>query len=420
MGLIKLAIRSLKTDFLKSLFYFLSFVLTTIFIFLFFNLTLNPSTGINLGGNDAKLITTIAAFVILIAMVCVFMANDFYVLAKTKDVSIVLMSGASVYQVGIYLLLQSTIIMFLAIPIGFVISYPLVPLVNNLLFMVFDYQGSLNYISSNTFMATAIILFCEIGWCTLLNMGYCYRTSINKMVTANVKIEKFGIDVKKLSNRIYLVLFILPMIVFPFLNDTASHLLIALIGIIGVYGLVKNIIPEFIENRQTNESLEDRCLLITLGNVRYDLEKVRMLVLVITIAAIILMCTTIYTLDTPLISMVTLMSYFSVMVLLSITTIFKVGMELQGRKRSFLNLYHMGYDLKDLKKIIDLEMIIFYGLIIVIPLLYQIIILIKLYSLGLINFYLVGGLLLIQIIPMLVCMIICTLMYQKVLPEPII
>ena len=286
------------------------------------------------------------------------------------------MSGASVYQVGIYLLLQSTIIMFLAIPIGFVISYPLVPLVNNLLFMVFDYQGSLNYISSNTFMATAIILFCEIGWCTLLNMGYCYRTSINKMVTANVKIEKFGIGVKKLSNRIYLVLFILPMIVFPFLNDTASHLLIALIGIIGVYGLVKNIIPEFIENRQTNESLEDRCLLITLGNVRYDLEKVRMLVLVITIAAIILMCTTIYTLDTPLISMVTLMSYFSVMVLLSITTIFKVGMELQGRKRSFLNLYHMGYDLKDLKKIIDLEMIIFYGLIIVIPLLYQIIILI--------------------------------------------
>ena len=402
MGLIKLAIRSLKTDFLKSLFYFLSFVLTTIFIFLFFNLTLNPSTGINLGGNDAKLITTIAAFVILIAMVCVFMANDFYVLAKTKDVSIVLMSGASVYQVGIYLLLQSTIIMFLAIPIGFVISYPLVPLVNNLLFMVFDYQGSLNYISSNTFMATAIILFCEIGWCTLLNMGYCYRTSINKMVTANVKIEKFGIGVKKLSNRIYLGLFILPMIVFPFLNDTAS------------------IIPEFIENRQTNESLEDRCLLITLGNVRYDLEKVRMLVLVITIAAIILMCTTIYTLDTPLISMVTLMSYFSVMVLLSITTIFKVGMELQGRKRSFLNLYHMGYDLKDLKKIIDLEMIIFYGLIIVIPLLYQIIILIKLYSLGLINFYLVGGLLLIQIIPMLVCMIICTLMYQKVLPEPII
>ena len=75
MGLIKLAIRSLKTDFLKSLFYFLSFVLTTIFIFLFFNLTLNPSTGINLGGNDAKLITTIAAFVILIAMVCICLSS---------------------------------------------------------------------------------------------------------------------------------------------------------------------------------------------------------------------------------------------------------------------------------------------------------------------------------------------------------
>lgn len=418
MGLIRLAFKSLKADFIKSFFYFLSFLLTTIFIFLFFNLTFNPAAGFRLG--EAKMITTIAAFVILIAMVCVFMANDYYVLAKTKDVSIVLMSGASVYQVGIYLLLQSTIIMLLAIPLGFIISYALIPVVNQVLLIAFDYSGNLHYVSSESLIATAIILFCEIGWCTLLNMGYCYRTSINKMVRADVKIENFKIGVRKLSNRLYLALFILPMFIFPFLNDTASHLLVGLIGIIGVYGLIKNIIPEYIKKRQMNESLENHRLLIVLGNIRYDLEKVRLLVLVITISAIILMCTTIYTLETPLISMVTLMSYFSIMVLLAITTIFKVGMELQGRKRNFLNLYHMGYGLTDLKKIINLEMIIFYGIIIVIPLVYQIIIVIKLFSLNLINFYLIIGMLLIQLIPMLTCMLICTLMYQRVLPKAVI
>lgn len=416
MGLFKLALRSLKTDFLKSLFYFLSFILTTIFIFLFFNLAFNPNSGINLGADDSTLVTPIAAFVILIAMVCVFMANDYYVLAKTKDVSIVLMSGASVYQVGAYLFIQSTIIMLLAIPLGFMISYALVPIVNGIFFAAFNYQGDLNYISSNTLVATAIILFVEIGWCTLLNVGYCYRTSINKMVSANVQIESFGFSIKKLSNKIYLGLFILPMLIFPFLEDTASHLILSIFGMIGVYGVIKNVIPQYLEKRQNNQSLEDRFALIALGNVKYDLQKVLMLVLVNTMAAIVLMCVTVYTLETPLVSMIALMSYFSVMVLLSITTIFKVGMELQNRKKSYVNLYHLGYELKDLKKIINIEMIIFYGLIIVIPLLYQIIIVVKLYSIGLINLYLIGIIILIQILPMLICAFVCTNMYQRILP----
>ena len=420
MGLIKLALRSLKTDFIKSLFYFLSFVLTTVFIFLFFNLAYHPGSGIELGSGDSTLVTPIATFVILIAMICVFMANDYYVLAKTKDVSIVLMSGASVYQVGIYLFIQSTIIMLLAIPLGFLISYALVPLVNGVFATAFNYAGDLNYISKNTLIATSVILLCEIGWCTLLNMGYCYRTSINKMVSANVQMENYGFKTRKLSNKLYLALFILPILIFPFLQDTASHLLLALVGLVGVYGIIKNIIPSVIERRQNNQSLEDPLALIVLGNVKYDLEKVRLLVLVNTMAAIVLMCITIYTLETPLVSMIALMSYFSVMILLAVTTIFKVGMELQKRKRNFLNLYHLGYVLKDLKKIINLEMIIFYGTIILIPLLYQIVIVTKLYSLNLMSLYLIGIILLIQIMPMLICALICTRMYQKVLPVPTI
>ena len=118
MGLFKLVLQSLKSDLLKTIFYFLSFLLTTVFIFLFFNLAMNPAAGINLGGRDKTIVTPIAVFVILIAMICVFMANDFYVLAKSKDISIVLMSGGSVYKVGMYLLLQSLIVMFFGIWLG--------------------------------------------------------------------------------------------------------------------------------------------------------------------------------------------------------------------------------------------------------------------------------------------------------------
>ena len=82
MGIIKLAFVSLKKDMSKSIFYFLTFLLTTIFIFSFFNLTFNPYSGIHLGKDDTTFVTPIAVFVIVIAMLCVFLANNFYVSNK--------------------------------------------------------------------------------------------------------------------------------------------------------------------------------------------------------------------------------------------------------------------------------------------------------------------------------------------------
>ena len=97
MGIIKLAFVSLKKDMSKSIFYFLTFLLTTIFIFSFFNLTFNPYSGIHLGKDDTTFVTPIAVFVlvivIVIAMLCVFLANNFYVSNKGKEISIILMSG---------------------------------------------------------------------------------------------------------------------------------------------------------------------------------------------------------------------------------------------------------------------------------------------------------------------------------------
>ena len=78
MGLIRLSLISLKKDLSKSMFYFLTFLLTTIFIFSFFNLVFHPGANINLGKDDVTFVTPIAVFVIVIAMVCVFLANNFY------------------------------------------------------------------------------------------------------------------------------------------------------------------------------------------------------------------------------------------------------------------------------------------------------------------------------------------------------
>lgn len=73
--------------------------------------------------------------------------------------------------------------------------------------------------------------------------------------------------------------------------------------------------------------------------------------------------------------MVALMSYVSVMILMSLTIVFKIGMELSKRKGNFENLCRLGFSLEQLKRIIKKEMICFYGVILLLPLSYQIIIL---------------------------------------------
>ncbi|MFQ6794540.1 MAG: hypothetical protein ACLRT4_17425 [Thomasclavelia sp.] len=415
MGLVLLALQSIKKDFIKSLFYFLTFVLTTVFIFLFFNLTLNPDTKINLGGQDQTIITPIAVLVILVAMLCVFMVNDFYVVAKSKDISIILVSGASVYQVGFYLLIQSLILLSLAILTGFMISYFLVPIVNQFFLVTVSSVDTIYFISERTYVATAIILLFEIGWCTYLNMGYCYRTNINTMLKASVKIEDYGFKIKQRSHLFYLLAFMIPLIIFPFLNQAKDYFIFSIIGAIGVYGIVKQIVPKLITYLQADWGLEDRHWLIVLGNLKKDLQQVRYLVILVMLSAIILMCSILYTLNDPLVSTIVLFAYFSVMILLAITTIFKLGMELKKRQRSFKNLTYLGYELKDLKKIITLEMIIFYSLIMIIPLLYQVVIITRLTYLGLLNGLLIMMILMIMIVPMLICMIINIIMYYQIL-----
>lgn len=417
MGLLKVSLKSLKTDFSRSLFYFLAFLLTTIFIFSFFNLAFNPSAGIELGAGDNTLTTPIATLVILVAMLCVFLANDFYVSHKAKEVSIILLSGASVYQAGIFLFIQSFIIMIFAIPLGFIIGYALIPFVNMIFASAFVYQGDLFYLSKETIIATTIILLFEVGWCTLLNMGYCYRSSINKMLSTGTKIEWYGFKKRNIKEVLYILLYCLPFGLFIVSEDVMSFAFVAMIGAIGVYGIIKKVIPNYLIKQQKTSSLENANQLIIYGFLHYDLQKVFMLALMIMISSIILMAMIIYNINTPIVSMISLVSYGSVMILMALTIVFKIAMELHTRKKPFQNLRYLGFFKKDLKSIMNKEMIYFYGILLIVPLAYQVCILCKLLYLHKMTIFLASMIIIIQIVPIVLSALICVILYHKVLPN---
>ena len=419
MGIIKLAFVSLKKDLSKSIFYFLTFLLTTIFIFSFFNLTFNPYSGIHLGKDDTTFVTPIAVFVIVIAMLCVFLANNFYVSNKGKEISIILMSGASIYQLGFYLFLQVFMIMLCAIPLGLVLGYLLIPSINSLFMMTFKYSGQLFYLSSQTFPATFMILAFEVMWCSMLNLGYCVRSTINSMIHDKNKIDLSGLKGPQITSKVFIILYFVPMVLFLFVKDSTSYMFIALFGLIGISGLIKKVLPEYIRKRQRNNSLENSEDLISLGFFHSDIQKIFGLLLISLLSSVLLTCIIVYTIKQPLVSMVALMSYVSVMILMSLTIVFKIGMELSKRKGNFENLCRLGFSLEQLKRI-KKEMICFYGVILLLPLSYQIIILCNLLLRAKITFYLFLIILIIQIVPLFISYLLSIKLYKGILPTSII
>ena len=89
---------------------------------------------------------------------------------------------------------------------------------------------------------------------------------------------------------------------------------IALFGLIGISGLIKKVLPEFIRKRQRNNSLENSEDLIALGFFHSDIQKIFGLLLISLLSSVLLTCMIVYTIKQPLVSMVALMSYVSVMI----------------------------------------------------------------------------------------------------------
>ena len=100
--MIKLAWRGIHENFSRSLFYWITFVLTTMFIFIFFNVACSEAVGMTFINSRNDVITYLCVFVMTICMIVIFFANDFYVKKKSKQMAIRLVSGATFLQIAGY------------------------------------------------------------------------------------------------------------------------------------------------------------------------------------------------------------------------------------------------------------------------------------------------------------------------------
>lgn len=414
------ALRSIKDDFSRSLFYWLTFVLTSMFMFLFFNLSYSDMIGVTFihARNDMSTFTTV--LVIGICMIVIFFANDFYVKKKSKELAVRLVCGGTYFQITQYLLFQTGVLFILAIPFGIGLAILFIPSINYMLMSFLNSSAQL-HIQWNAIVSTTIIIVFEIFWCTLLNLGYAYRSSIKTLMYDEKTIIHFSIPLpfnisSKIKKFLSIIMFIGPIVIFYFNGDNPNSMLIlSIIGMIGLYCSIDQVVVPFLNYLTQYKYVSYHKRIVYLGFLRNDILMMKKNIILLIVSSVLLLSILVSCLEQPMEVMLAMISFVVINILLALSVMFKFSTEMLGRQRIFYSLERIGYMKNVQKDILMKEVWSLYGFIGGVSLFYIVNIFIVLWLYQLLNIYLLIGMCIVFVVPLILCAIASQIYYQRLI-----
>ena len=420
------ALGSLKNDFSRSFFYWLTFLLTTTFSVLFFSVASQEEIGFTLihASNDVS--TTITIFSVVICMIEVFFANDFFIKTKSKALAIQLICGAKFVQLAEYLLCQTFILLALAIPCGILLALGLIPVTNTAISM-YLHSSFIIQINSTAIIGTAFVVLTLIFWTTYLNMAFAYRnnastllnersvlTGLSSSLLAGLginKIENVKKAVKILRGIGSIFLFIAPL-AFMF-RSPDNIFVLSLASMAGFLFTTTTVVIPGISKLLKDCCIQKPVALTFLGFLRTDIRIMRVNVILLVLSSVLLISTLVTGCDTAMLMMMVLLSYIVINILLSLAVMFKFSTDILNRKKYFMTMDQLGYFKRDLNGIILAETTAFYVYVIFSALIPIGFIFALLSMRGMMEtpviVFLIGSFL----VPMLVCYLVTLLYYFK-------
>ena len=409
------ALRSIKKDFSKAFFYWLIFVLTTMLIYLFFNISMSDPN-VNPLNDTGNMITYVMLMVIILCSIDILFANDFYVKLKGKDMAVRLICGAKFYQIAGFLLFQTVLLLVLAAPVGIFLSYASIPVVNSVL--AASNHGFVVTAHPDAILNATIILLYVVFWIILLNLSFAYRNAIGLLINPSTitnlheeQIFRLPTIPKKLQQGTALAAFFVPL--FLIYCNRGLSVVLSIVGMVGLNGCLSLVVTPWINRQINTRMVEHPRMIAVMGFVRRDLQVLKNNIFLFLVSAVVLVAMLVYSLDNDIAMMTIFLSYIVMTFLQALALMFKFGTEVSIRQRLFQTLNHIGYMYEDQKIIIHREVKYVYGFILVISFLYIFNILLAYTLAGDLSWQtsavLLGG----SVVPLILCGIITLSLYTK-------
>ena len=409
------AMKSLRFGLAQAVFYWLTLLLTTMFLYLYFIMMMSDSVtaGFLTEGTDF-LATAVTVTVIIICMTAILFANSFFVRRKAKELAVRLISGATYTQLSIYLLGQTLFLMAAAMPVGLVLGRVLLPVLSSWISQRSGMPYTITVNSEGIMMASFFLGF-VVFWIIMLNLSFAYRNAANMMfsnpVGGSSGSRTFYMQGAPgwLKGAVSLLLFLGPIVMF-FVNPHALFLF-GLMSCAGLYLSVNNVLVPLITKQNRNRT--NAAATASSGFLRSDLRiLIRSIILYFLDAVLLLNAITMKD-GQPVEMAMYVMSYGIMNVMLSLSVLFQFASEASGRGRLFQTLGNIGFTEKARTGIRRRELLGLFGFLFILAVLYIGMILVSVLHAGRITPGFAGILFLTGILPLAGCWLFCRVFYDR-------
>ena len=371
--MIQNAIRSLKNDFDRTLFFWVVFVIASMFIYAFFHLSMSDVVGFSFFNGQNNISGYLTGFNVCLCMLVIFLANDFFVKKKSRDLAIMTVCGATFIDLVEFLMIQVVILLVTAIPTGIILGKIGFPIIEKAMGLVSG--GPIKITSTNeAFWSTFGVMGFVVMWSTLVNLGYTYRCTAYTLLNGEQKVE---VQMPKLSHKLeflrygWLILYIGGAIGI-LLNGDNPGAMFALggVGAVSLSGCIKKILYPYLDRVVQEKYCDDAEKMLYVGFFRADLKIVETYVILFIVTCILLATIIASSVQNSAQLMLCLVSFVMLVPLLALSLMFRFSVEVLDRRKYFKTLGQLGFMEDQLIRVMKKEVILLYGFIMVVSLLY--------------------------------------------------
>ena len=362
-----LAVKSFVKDIRNHVIYLLFLTLSISTVTLFSNIiSMQSSYLFTMEFEVGTLYSLVSLIVIIMVIFLGFYAFQFYLSNQSKLLSIFRMGGSSFYKILGFMLFQLLIIFVIALFLGINLGFMFYRFINNYMLQLMNLSSIDIVFTSEAIIYIVIIVSIELIYLLLLTVGFVYRHQIKKLLGYQdefdpIKGSSLSIINNKLKYRKYL--FLVPIIYSVVCLLTKGRNAGILVGNLMIVGVVY---PLFLSDgisdviKMTKRKKKDTNIYLGLAHLDFDIRKTIRYLMVLSILLVVVcgMLISSYKVFNDFVYYVCV--YFVLSLISMISIVYQLLLNIEDRKKDFIQLRKLGKTRKELKKIVNVELTGFY------------------------------------------------------------
>lgn len=367
MNVAKFSLHMLRREKGKSFFYIFSCTFSVMIMFLFLNIVYNKDLqGIEVlySGNFNSIFCVMLSFLVIAIIVGMsFYAYNFYLTSQTKEIGIFLLGGSNLMRLFFYLFVQNLVIFAFSLVVGTILGIGLVPLVNLFINVVAHVNYPIFVYSPIAFWGTLIMVLFTIVYLAIVSTGFIHRHEIKDLMGMTREIAKKDDRIIELPKSLYTFFMFVPFIFYFTIDAPEFIAVIVFVGILaGFTGFCKYVVPGIIEKIQRKYLISRKISLISSAHVHHDLVQSCTSLQFFLIIVLFMNVYAVSNMDNLINMALVFVAYISLVISVIMSFYYKILLVSGEHKRTFTNLFKMGYKKSEIQQMVKQEIFIIYFL----------------------------------------------------------